>query len=55
MRKLNNGDQWEWFEVVILGAMDWEDLTKMIFQYKHREDKGSSVERFLGKEQIQES
>lgn len=31
MRKSNNGAQWEWFEVIILGDMDWEDLTKMVF------------------------
>lgn len=30
MRKLNNGDQWKWLEVVILGDIDWEDLTKMV-------------------------
>lgn len=30
MRKLNNGDQWKWFEVVILGDIDREDLTKML-------------------------
>lgn len=33
-KKLNKGDQWKWFEVVILGKMDWEDLAKVIFLVK---------------------